>query len=708
MRRRLISPLALLIVCLPVLTSCSGLFGDLNEALYPTATPAAEAQRTAAIMTPIAQPTATIEPAATSTPEGNTVAPATPAPPMDKGQHLVYVQGGSVYRSGYLGENPVEAATVPQLEAWDFFEGQIALAGGIDLQIIDLNTGGLISLIVPAEGEAIYSHVLWGTSGRSLVCAVILEDLQAPTYGRRVELHVYATDGTPIGQMALYDVMDVALLRYDDSSGLLMLIPMGGEPSFVKAETYDLRTGNLMSMLPVQGEGEAIVSPDGHYLLTEKSDKEGAQLMLYDLQAEGQVRPRVWQHPDGAYSLSHLWSSDGRYLAYLLHEGTDGESFNPKGLWVLDVEEMRTSRVVESTSLSSALVGWTPDDVYIVGYHNGEDGGSYFYAVRPDGGDRQILDIDAQATVLGWMPAPALSVPKVVVDPWRRRFLQVDESPEALAGLIAEFATDRLGSDANALTNEITAYLGADDGPAPRLDQVGEGAYMLELASTIYVLHEGQVQPIAQGHLIEARRQGREVGLILGIDIMGSEQQAFMLLQLTNEGVWRIAWTPQGQRDWITSDGEITFGGEGLEILQIRGSSFGLDIGENEVFVECRECPHRWLAAAWLRDGLGYKRITLLGPDAAIGDIYWEMTERTAYAIVYEALRRMRQDLPLDEVIDRATVVEQARDLGLLEVGMRLLVERSDAKEVEFGDLEGQQHFVARLKDGRVVSIKRK
>jgi hypothetical protein len=704
--------LGLSLVSLCLLAGCAGLFGDLRQVLYPTGTPLPTLpptpEGTVALPTPIPVLTATPVPLPTLTPEANLGAPAAPEPPSDTGHNLLYVVGERVYRSGYLGQNPVPAASIPQLEAWGLADGRLALIGTTDLLLLDLNTGGLVSLILPIEGDVLYSQVLWSASGEGLLVAAVVEDLQAPTYGRRVELFGYAADGSPRQQMTLYDLMGVVLLSYDEVSGQALLIPMSSEQTLLKAESYDLNGGRLLRMTPLQGTGDASVSPDGRYILTQVSDQMGGRFLLFDRQAEGDVRPRVWQHADGAHALSPVWSPDGRYLAYLLVTGDDPEAAVPQGLWLLDLENMKATRIVADTSLSSSLAGWTPDGAYIVGFHHSVEGGSYYYALRPDGGGRQIMPVDAQARLLGWMPAPEAEVAVVVVDPWQRRFAQVERKPDTVVALAAAYLAEHPQDDPAQLSAALASYLGPEGDLAPRLAQIGSGTFLVELASTVYVVQGSQADPLVSGKLVDARRQDNSVGVILGIDIMGAEQQTYLLLEQTEQGAWRIAWTPQGQSDWIATDGAVRFAGEGLSTIEVRGSSLGLDAGDDEVFVECRECPHRWLVGTWVGAVGGYQRETTLAPGASLDDIYWEMTERSAYAVVYEALRRMRREQPLDQVIDRPAVVEQARDLGLLEPGLRLLVEDVQENQVRLSDLEGTRHFVAQVKEGRLTSLKRR
>ena len=130
MRRSLVIVLGLTLVSLCFLAGCAGLFGDLRQVLYPTGTPLPTLpptpERTVVLPTPIPVLTATSVPLPTQTPEANLGAPTAPEPPSDTGYNLLYVVGEHVYRSGYLGQNPVPAASIPQLESWGQAGGRLA------------------------------------------------------------------------------------------------------------------------------------------------------------------------------------------------------------------------------------------------------------------------------------------------------------------------------------------------------------------------------------------------------------------------------------------------------------------------------------------------------------------------------------------------------------------------------------------------------
>jgi len=699
---RLLS-LLLMLFCVSLLAGCRQV-DQLSEALYPTEpvkmitltadtpvppTPMVNLTpmpKQAPTWTPILQPTSlSAKPSVPGT--GPSVSgtgppmPPTPLPQPDMSQQLTFVQGGSLYRGDYFGLEAVEVASVPQLDAWDFYHGVVAVARGASLDIIDLVEGSFKSFQLQMDARVEYAQVLWDAAGKGFLYAALVDDKAAPNFGRSVELRaVSPKSGTELGRIRIQDVTGVNLLRYDQELGRMLLIPSGGDPAFDRVDVYDVRTGQLLQTLSVRGEGNAVISPNGQYLLTEHlaQDAQVQQLELYDLGIEGQGAPRVYQHPKDSHSISHVWAPNGRYVAYLLRDGLVYDKDKGLGLWVLDIETMQAKKVLEEASLSSSLVCWSEDSVYIVGYHRDETGGTYYYAVRPDGGDRHILQLDPDAVILGWtLATKSGAVPKVAIDPWRVRFMNAIEDPDGTAQVVADYVAERDQASGEALSDQVASYLQQagwqDLQTKPSIVRVSKEISLAQLPPlSIYLLDANEAQLVASGHLIlDARLEGDDLGLIFGLKSTGAVQPAYLLLRRQDDGTWRLLWAPHGQRDWIATDGEIRFLDEGLQALQVSGTSFGLDSGDTEVFDECHECPHRHLVATWARDGDRYVRVTDLSEGASLPEVYWEMTQRAPYAIVYESLRRMRQGLPLDDLVAEANVVAaQAGQLGLLQKGL--------------------------------------
>ncbi|MFO7918026.1 MAG: hypothetical protein R6V13_08110 [Anaerolineae bacterium] len=708
--------LALLIWSLSSLVGCAGV-DQLTDVLYPTPTSAPRAPQPSPTTTPTStaasqEPTTSPTPAKTPSPTTLSAEPES----EDQQMGLVFAHDGKIYRGDRFGQQSTEIADISRLEDWDFTLGFLAIADMGNLYIIDLNHGEMHN--VELQGEIVYSHVLWGTSGQRLLHAAIVEDETAPTFARSVDLRTVGHDGEILSEMRLEDLSGVNLLRYDDRAEEVLLIPQGGDPAFTKAEYYDIKSGERQRTVAIQGEGEAMASPDGRYLLTERLDPEqGAQLALYNLSAEAEeaeeTEPRTWQHPADSHSVSHTWSPDGEYVAYLLQDGASfADSTEGLGLWVLDVTSMKAEKVMEEKSLSSTVVDWTPDGEYIVGYHRGTEGESHFYMIRPDGGDRRLLTLPPEGEILGWMTSPnEASADKVTIDRWQGRFEDVEGEGTAMAQLVAEFVAANAEDDDETLSRNLRAHLEktgwSTDEVAPRVERLGDQLFLAQLPrSSIYLLDSGEAHLVADGDLvIDARLEDDDLGVIFGMKRADFVQPTYMLLHREEDGSWRPLWTPQGRRDWVATDGEIQFVDDGLDRLRVRGSSFGLDEAEEQIFAECQQCPHRWLTATWRRSDGTYERESDLPSDASLSQIFWEMTERTPYAILHECLRRLQEGQAVDELVATPQVADQIGNLGLLEEEARLVPERETEDRVYFGDAKRERTFRAQVQDGKLIRV---
>jgi len=700
-------------------TGCTAVVDRLGDTLYPTTSPspAEAAGHTTTISTPATRATPQPTHAPTRTQASQPILAPTAAPPPEGGQHLVFCRGGSIFRGGLLGEEAIEVASVLPLDSWDFRQGLLAMVQASNLDIVDLRSGSLASFQTEAEAEIQYAEVIWGTEETALVHAAVVSDPESPVFQRSVELRALsAQDGHELGKVIVRDVTGVNLLRYDQELGQVVLVPRGGDPSFAQVRYYDVESGDLVREDAVAGEGVALLSPDGRYLLTERLTAEATHLVIYDLEAEGQPEPKSWQPPQAAHSAWQVWSPDGRFVAFLLREGKASwdESTRGLGLWLLEVSSMQATQILEEGGVSSSLVGWTPDGSYILGYHRGEAEDSYHYAVRPDGGDRRILTISRDAEILGWMPyAGDVVAPKVVMDPWRVRFVQGMGDTVMTAQVVAQLASQRPDADDEALSNTVREYMKQAgwvfDVAGPSLKRVSDDTYVAQLPPMeIHVLESGQAQRVATGDLVlDARRESDDLALVLAVIGASGVQPGFMLLRRQADGTWQPLWTPQGQLDWIVTDGEINFTKGGLERLEVIGFSFGLDQGEDQVFSECHACPHRRLVATWVREGDVYARQTDLPPDAPLHQVLWEMTERSPYAILYECLWRLRHGQSVEELVADESVTAQIEEAGLHEPGLRLMAEEEMVDGVRFTDVQSHSRFQATIQGGRILHIER-
>ena len=732
----------LLTAATSTITGCDEAVDRLSDALYPTLMPEATTSPVQRLPTQVpttvdARPSSlpTLVPTLTSAPTSTPTLPPTetptpalvaatvePAPTTEPTmqarslaleQQLLFAQEGSLYRGDFYGADAVEVAEIPQLDAWDLFDGHLAVDHGVELDVIDL-ANGTYQIFAPTFGEQIeLTRILWGATGRALLHVALIVDGGAETFNRSALLRALsAEDGQLLGEARVVDVSDVSVLYYDDIQGVAAVVSRGPEPTFSEIEFYDLVRGELVGAFPVEGEGDLLMSPDGQQVLTQRFTPNGAELLLYDLGAGG--APQVWRHPEGSHSVSHAWSPDGRQVAFLLREGaTYGvSSTRALGLWVLELASMKASRILKERAGSSSLVGWTPGGDYVVGYHRGQGEDRYFYLVRPDGGDRRILVIAPQAQILGWMPAVHRAVvPKVVIDPWTARFAEASGDAGETVELLAEVLAKREAGTSDVFLARLREYLHLAGWQVsairPSLRPVADDTLLVQLPpAKIYLVEPRHSQTIATGDLIiDAQRVGDELGLIYGMVGPTFVQPNYALYRRESGGIWQVLWTPQGQRAWIATDGDIRFVGEGLQAIEVFGTSFGLDAGEERIFDECRTCPHRQLSALWVREADRYVRQTSLPEDAPLADVIWEMTEPTPYSVLYEVLWRLRQGLSVDSLVADDAVVVQCRQHGLLEDDVRLVPEQELADGVRFGQVGGAQRFYARVENGRLQYV---
>jgi hypothetical protein len=701
------------LLTMSALCGCNRLLNRLEGVLYPTdvvvtpteAGPEPSATAAAAPDEPTLTPGPTYTPAVPPMPPTRTEPSATQAP--TGGDAMVYTRGAVVYRGDLVGANPVEAAIVPQLDTWAFQDGVLAIALGRAIELVDLNAGRTRSLQVRTSSDVEYAEVMWGTQGEALLLVAWLA-VAGEGQGRAVEIHALsAQNGASLGVIRMEVAAGLQVLGYDDAAGRVALVTYDVDGAFDEVRYYNVATGALVDSMAAKGERTAVLSPDGTRLLSQLYAEGLSYLVVYDLQ--GAEAPQMLTQR-GGFSVSHQWSPDGRYVAYLLCSGANeaDPAAQGRGLWVFDTASAEAQQVIEEPSMGSFLIGWTPAGAEIAGVHRGDAGASYAYLIRPDGGNRRILTLGDGAEVIGWMPAPAGNVPQVVVDPWQARFVDAAGDAQATAGLVSEIVAVQSEVDDQALLKQISSYL-RDAGwdltyGGPTLKRLGASTFVMQLPPLgVYVIEPQRAQAVASGHLVlDARLVGDDLGLVYGVLAEGSVQPAYVLLRRQSEGLWQTLWWPQGQRDWIATDGEIMLAGEGLDQLLVSGNSFGLEDAEDTAFSECRACPHRQFAAEWLRQGDEYVRVSALPADAERSAVLWEMTRPTPYGVLYECVRRLRAGLPISELADRA-VIQALQSAGLDDASARLIAEDEGLDTVHVGVVGVEARYTAEVRDGRIV-----
>lgn len=283
---------------------------------------------------------------------------------------------------------------------------------------------------------------------------------------------------------------------------------------------------------------------------------------------------------------------------------------------------------------------------------------------------------------------------------------------DAMAQMVAEVVRGQSAVAESSLASQIEEILKQagwpEDSLRPRLIRLADGLWAAQLPPEgIYILHDGRAERVGSGQvLLDARLQDQALGLVSAVGETASLQPIFELLRPQEDGAWNVVWSSQGQPYWVATDGVISFAGPGLSVLQVTGTSFGLD-SEDPLWDECRACVHRRLTATWVRQNDSYVLQTTLPVGASSATILWSLTARAPYALLHECLARLSKDLLVDDLIADQGVVEQLRALGLLDQGKRFIPLEESADVLRFEDAQSQVRYLASVRDERIVSVER-
>jgi len=374
----------------------------------------------------------------------------------------------------------------------------------------------------------------------------------------------------------------------------------------------------------------------------------------------------------------------------------------------MDTASMSAMRIAEEEDPTSGPVVWTPDGEYLICYHGDPEGASSYFAVRYDGGEKRVLNLEPQVMIIGWITSAetpsssAASSGGDLLTLLRAALADETKLPQA-ASLFLSLSEVRAMDDAT-LTVQWTEQLLQAGWQLPmsgvQVVRASEDTTLMKLPSAkIYAFWPGGWQYLVDGDIIQAVRQvGDEMGLIFASVGAGSVTPAFVLARRQPNTGWEGIWAPMDQREWICTDGTISFVNEDLSVLEVVGTSFALDRGENLVFSECHACPHRTLRGIWERKGDGYVRRSRLPADAPLYQRLWEMTEPSPYASLYEFLRRLRSgDLAGALELGSDAAIRQAVDLGLDNPDLLLIAENAEGPQVIFYTQEAIQRLRAEL-----------
>jgi len=151
-------------------------------------------------------------------------------------------------------------------------------------------------------------------------------------------------------------------------------------------------------------------------------------------------------------------------------------------------------------------------------------------------------------------------------DPWLSRFAATLGDPETMAQVVAQFVQGQSGAGEGGLAPQITEHLQQAGWPLgsiePRLIRLADGIWAAQVPPAgIYLLQEARPTPGECQVMLDARLQDETLGLISATGEADNLQPMFELLRKHDDETWKVVWSPQGQRYWISTDGAIRFQG---------------------------------------------------------------------------------------------------------------------------------------------------
>jgi hypothetical protein len=169
-------------------------------------------------------------------------------------------------------------------------------------------------------------------------------------------------------------------------------------------------------------------------------------------------------------------------------------------------------------------------------------------------------------------------------------------------------------------------------------------------------------QILNQGlYLLDARTlktsSAVELGLIVSHGQGSTLAPQFLLLRLPGApdigDTWGLLWSSQGLADWRSNQGTVTLAGDGLDRLEVQGSSSTPDSSAG-IAANCPGCPRRRFVSNWQRQGDGY----VMQSQVIVASPY------TALWSFLSAMRsgNMTDTLPL---VSGTTVISSALNAGL-------------------------------------------
>lgn len=355
-------------------------------------------------------PPGTVETGATPVQTMSSQTPTSTAPlPSPTGAKsppaFLYLNGGVLFEQAGSG--------VPLIRPDISGLGEVLAATILKEEVLVVHSAGLERVML-SDGSAtpvqrfdapVRSGLLVPSADRTQAVYQIASDETTARQGVVTRIGLYQSGGTSREVLTLPgNNLVVGLTR--DSQGIY-LVPRGQDPAFGMIQLVAVANGEIVSELPVEGYGGAVLSPDARYIVTlaqraSSSDTPAENvLQLYDPAAQPVVPRTVMLPKSASYVSSMLWSRSGNLLYIVVRAGDrnfPGESY---GLWGLDVASGAVSLLAgaDRTGDQHELEAISPDGGWLLLRHANEDQANI---MQLETGETTALTLPRSAIVAGW------------------------------------------------------------------------------------------------------------------------------------------------------------------------------------------------------------------------------------------------------------------------------------------------------------------
>jgi Tol biopolymer transport system component len=288
---------------------------------------------------------------------------ATPLPVPDL---LVYYLDGQFYEVEPYGEVQYEKTLAESLVVTDGYSlrgDAIAFPFGADIYTLDLKVGAIAERLYSFQSQGLQEiEIIWSLQGNSLFYAATYEQEEETSFNLRIDLGTIQENTSRVHRFAfLADRTGATPLLYDEERGEAVILPRGEGTSFFHLEVYDVESGQLKRILPVEGEQMASVSPNWGWAVSSGYDVESGRGFLRTFSLTTEVMTQTFLLPEGTFTWGPVrWSPDGEYVAFIPLKGDPYKAgpVTAQGIWVLQPATMEARMVIPIEDPRAYLVGW--------------------------------------------------------------------------------------------------------------------------------------------------------------------------------------------------------------------------------------------------------------------------------------------------------------------------------------------------------------